>query len=165
MLVGLNSSLGMKRSSTCTDLLAMCGGALDDSDPLGQSKKRVSSMVFGWDHYRSNEDTISVEDDEYQSWRNKKRKRSTNRTQRRLFQKSLLSEINYSDVDSVSQSPCLSSIGTPPTEFELPKLSASQSECSLLSATSRTISEDSAKGKSVVIHIREITHELASTMV
>lgn len=143
--------------------MAMAGGTASDvSDPpIEKSKKRLSSVIFGWDHYRSHEDTIDF-DDEYQSWRNKKRRRIIKRSSR----KKVLSDTTD---DSVTRSPALTAISEPESEdSELTKMTSSRSEISLLSATSRTMSDDSPsspKEKSIIIHIREITHDLASTVV
>ena len=146
--------LGMKRSSTCTDLMAMDGNTIITDSTQETSKKRISSVVFGWDHYRSHEDTIDLKD-ESQTWRNQKRRRKNGASKKVLIHR------KNSSYDSI-QGPSLTSISEPQTAFELTKLSSSPND-SLLSASSKAISDDSSEENMLVLNLREITHELAST--
>ena len=72
MALGLHHS-PMKRSHPCLDLMSMSGAESIDVTKSSASNKRLSSIVFGWDHYRSYEDSSVGK--EYQSWRDKKRPR------------------------------------------------------------------------------------------
>lgn len=80
MVLGPYSSL--KRSSTSLDLkVASFDG---DSDSLSsQPQKRMSSLVFGWDHY-GNHDSNALHGKEYHSWRQNKRCRRHTETQQHL---------------------------------------------------------------------------------
>mmetsp|Transcript_28332 Transcript_28332/g.35032 ORF Transcript_28332/g.35032 Transcript_28332/m.35032 type:complete len:154 (+) Transcript_28332:57-518(+) len=77
MVSSLHSQI--KRSHPCLDLLSLGG---DHNVEEGQSacaleasnKARLSSIAFGWDHYRSVEEMPSA-GREYQMWRSAKRKR------------------------------------------------------------------------------------------
>eukprot|EP00551_Chaetoceros_affinis_P006760 CAMPEP_0203673602 /NCGR_PEP_ID=MMETSP0090-20130426/13180_1 /ASSEMBLY_ACC=CAM_ASM_001088 /TAXON_ID=426623 /ORGANISM="Chaetoceros affinis, Strain CCMP159" /LENGTH=169 /DNA_ID=CAMNT_0050539297 /DNA_START=52 /DNA_END=561 /DNA_ORIENTATION=- len=73
MALGLHNS-PMKRSLPSFDLSSMSSGDIDVTGSASPSNKRLSSIVFGWDHYRSCEETSSV-GKEYQTWRDKKRPR------------------------------------------------------------------------------------------
>ena len=150
LAVGL--CLGMKRSSTCTDLMSMGGDVVVDSTE--KSKKRLSSEVFGWDHYRSEEVFV---DDEYQTWRKKKRLRKV------LVPKNVISPFCASDssIDQSSWPTDVSKLSTSTSEGSL----ASTSEGSLASTSSKKLGDISSKEKSIVVHISEITHELAAAVV
>ncbi len=73
MALGLHNS-PMKRSLPSFDLTSMNGSDMGVTGASTPSNKRLSSIVFGWDHYRSSEEASSV-GKEYQSWRDKKRPR------------------------------------------------------------------------------------------